>query len=132
MEVFLNRQGVLFKDFKAFAIACSETLKEHAVQTARNAKRPFVYLNSPIRKEEQAREIAARDGVTHGLVCVFSIVEACQSFKLRYGDGKPRLTSSTPRCLCLYFYYLDREFGLMHVRIQTWFPVHGANLSQRP
>src|SRR4029077_7319847 len=22
----------------------------------------------------------------------------------------------------IYFYYLDREFGWMHVRLQTWFP----------
>ena len=27
------------------------------------------------------------------------------------------------KCLHLYFYYLDREFGLMHVRLQTWLPM---------
>jgi len=122
MESFLNRQGVLFKDFKHFAVACSDTVKDNAIQTARKAGRPFIYLNSAVRKEEHAREIAHRDGITQGLVCVFSVVEACQSFKLKYGDGKPRLESSSPRALCLYFYYLDREFGFMHVRIQTWFP----------
>jgi hypothetical protein len=122
MESFLNRKGILLKDFKRFASSCSDTLKEHAIEAARKTGRPFIYLNSPIRKEEQAREIAGRDGITQGLICVFSIVEACHSFKLKYGDGKPLLTSSTPRCLCLYFYYLDREFGLMHVRLQTWFP----------
>jgi len=25
-------------------------------------------------------------------------------------------------CLVLYYYWMDREFGLMHVKIQTWFP----------
>ena len=98
MEAFLNRRGVLFKDFKSFALACSETLKA------------------------QARAIAQRDGVTTGLVCVFSAQESSNSFRLRYGEGRPRLTSCKPRCLCLYFYYLDRDFGLMHVRIPTWFP----------
>jgi hypothetical protein len=122
MEAFLNRQGVLLKDFKRFASLCSDGIKEHAMDVARKAARPFEYLNSPIRKEERAREIAGRDGITQGLVCVFSILEACQSFKLKYGEGKPTLAPSTPRCLCLYFYYLDREFGLMHVRIPTWFP----------
>jgi len=53
---------------------------------------------------------------------VFSCVEACQSFKLRYGREKPTLVSATPKCLCLYYYFMDPEFGLMHVRIQTWFP----------
>ena len=26
------------------------------------------------------------------------------------------------KCLHLYFYYVDREFGLMHVRLQSWLP----------
>lgn len=122
MEGFLNRQGVLFKDFKRFASLSSDGLKEHGQDVARKAGRPFIYLNAPIRKEERARQIAQQDGITQGLVCVFSVVEACQSFKLKYGEGKPRLATSSPRCLCLYFYYLDREFGFMHLRIQTWFP----------
>lgn len=122
MEGFLNRHGVLLKDFKRFASLCSDGIKEHGMALTRRAGRPFIYLNSPIRKEERAREIVHRDGITHGLVCVFSIVEACQSFKLKYGEGKPRLAASSPRCLCLYFYYVDREFGFLHIRIQTWFP----------
>ncbi|OQB36621.1 MAG: hypothetical protein BWY09_01875 [Candidatus Hydrogenedentes bacterium ADurb.Bin179] len=122
MEGFLNRHGILFKDFKRFASTCSEGLKIYAQDVARSANRPFQYIYSSIRKEECAREIALRDGITQGLVCVFSIVEACHSFKLKYGAGKPRLAASRPRCLCLYYYYMDKEFGLMHVRLQTWFP----------
>jgi hypothetical protein len=26
------------------------------------------------------------------------------------------------KCLHLYFYFIDRQFGLMHVRLQTWLP----------
>lgn len=122
IEAFLNRKDVLLKEFKAFASGCSESLKLEAIEQARKAGHPFRYLNSPIRKEEEARAIAQRDGITEGLVGIFSIVEACQSFNLKYGEGRPRLTASSPRCLCLYFYYLDREFGLMHIRLQTWFP----------
>ena len=25
-------------------------------------------------------------------------------------------------CLVIYFYWMDREFGLMHLKLQTWFP----------
>lgn len=32
------------------------------------------------------------------------------------------LISQERKCLHLYFYYLDREFGLMHIRLQTWLP----------
>jgi hypothetical protein len=26
------------------------------------------------------------------------------------------------KCLHLYFYYINREFGPMHVRLETWLP----------
>jgi hypothetical protein len=26
------------------------------------------------------------------------------------------------KCLHLYFYFLDRQLGLIHVKLQTWFP----------
>ena len=35
---------------------------------------------------------------------------------------KLKLVAKERKCLHLYFYYLDREFGLMHVRLQTWLP----------
>jgi hypothetical protein len=84
--------------------------------------RPYEYLNRFIRKEDYVRDIAERDGVAEGLICVLATLESCRSFKLRYGEGRPRLAYAQPKCLCLYFYFLDPEFGFMHVRLQTWFP----------
>ena len=122
MESFMNRHELLLKDFKQFVKKHSETLKVHALTTAQCSARPYIYLKAPIRKDDRARQIAKQDNITNGLICVFSILEQCQSFKLAYGKDKPRIVSSNPRCLCLYFYFVDREFGFMHVRIQTWFP----------
>jgi len=122
MAMFLYRRGLLLKDFKGFVTRCSAEVKQHAVKLAERTKRPFIYLTSSPRKEDRAREIAKRDGITEGLVCVFSIVEQAQSFKLCYGKDKPKLAAAWPRCLCLYFYYIDRDFGLIHIRLQTWFP----------
>ena len=34
----------------------------------------------------------------------------------------PSSSSGQRVCLVIYFYWMDREFGLMHVKIQTWFP----------
>jgi len=34
-----------------------------------------------------------------------------------------RLTREERRCVFLYFYYVDRDFGLMHIRLQTWLPL---------
>jgi len=122
MEAFMNRQGLLLKDFKNFCKGESQRVKRHAVNMCERAGRPYMYLNHFQRKENLAREIAERDGVAEGLICVLGTLESCASFKLRYGEGRPRLAHARPKCLCLYFYFLDREFGFMHVRLQTWFP----------
>ena len=34
-----------------------------------------------------------------------------------------RLVREERRCVLLYFYYVDRHFGLMHIRLQTWLPL---------
>jgi hypothetical protein len=122
MERFILSQGFLFKDFKTFVTKQSERIKQHAKAMAEKKGRPYIHINGRIRKEEKAREIAGRDGIKDGLICVFSAVEACQSFKLAYGKDRPRLVKARRKCLCLYFYLFDREFGFMHVRIPTWFP----------
>jgi hypothetical protein len=122
MDWFMTSQGLLLKDFKTFVTKQSERVKGHGKAMAEKNARPYIHLNGQVRKEEKAREIAKKDGITQGLICVFSAVEACQSFKLAYGKGRPRLVNARRKCLCLYFYLIDREFGFMHVRIPTWFP----------
>lgn len=122
MEAFLQQQQVLLKDFRAFALKQSAQLKAHAQAVAAEAGRPFVFLAKRQRKEDYARRLAARDGVTEGLVCVLSTQETSPSFKIAYGKGRPCLRNNYPRCLVLYFYYLDPEFGLLPIRLPTWFP----------
>ncbi len=124
MERFISNQGLLLKDFKRFVTTHSDTIKAHAEAMANKHERPFIYLQrNTIRKEDEARRLAQRDGVTQGLVCVFRALEGCQSFKLVPGEGRPRLENAPRKCLCYYFYWIDREFGLMHIRIQSWFPL---------
>jgi hypothetical protein len=118
----LGRLRILFKDLKPFMIQQAERLKSHAQALAARANRPYEYLQGVVRKERLARAIAQADGVTEGLVCVFSSLEPCRTFRLAYGKGRPRIFSAHRKCLSLYFYFIDRQFGLMHVRLQTWFP----------
>ena len=121
-EKFLASLGVLLKQFRDFTKRQTEALKAHAQQLAQRAGRPYEYLNGYVRKEEYVRKIAQRDGITEGLICILAINEENHSFALRYGEGRPRLKKSAPRSLTLYFYYLDRHFGFMHVRLCTWMP----------
>ncbi len=127
---FLSVQSVLFKDFAQYVEQATHTLKEHAQRLAQEADRPFIYLASATTKargqskEDLARAIAARDGITEGLVCVFSVLEVGTTFAVRGNreTHKLEVVRRQRKCLHFYFYYLDAEFGLMHIRLQSWFP----------
>ena len=125
LEIFLYSHHVLMKDFSNYVLRLSERLVAHAKELAQQANRPYVYLpSSKESKEEMALQIAADDKVKQGLICVFACVEPCQSFNLRKDRETKHLllVSKERKCLHLYFYYLDREFGLMHLRLQSWLP----------
>jgi hypothetical protein len=125
LEVFLYSQHVLFKDFGRYAENLSQRIIEQAKFTASKLGRPYQYLqSSKASKEELARQIMERDGIKQGLIAVFACVEPCQSFDLKKDKVSKHLLliSKERKCLHLYYYYQDREFGLMHIRLQTWMP----------
>ena len=125
LQTFLYSQRILMKDFGDYAQSLSQRIVEHAKQVASGLARPYIYLpSSKDSKEELAIQIMDRDRIKQGLICVFACVEPCQSFDLRKDRLAQRLKliPKERKCLHLYFYYLDREFGLMHVRLQTWLP----------
>ena len=125
LEIFLYSHRVLMKDFSNYVLKLSERLVTHAKELAVKAGRPYIYLpSSKDSKEELALQVAARDGIKQGLIAVFACVEPCQSFDLRKDRATKhlQLVSKERKCLHLYYYYLDREFGLMHVRLQSWLP----------
>ena len=123
MEGFMTRQGCLIKNFKSFVTTQSKQIEQHAQAVAERKQRPSLYLTGRQRKEDLARQIAEQDGIEQGLICVLRAVEPCQSFKMVHGTGRPRLVNAPRKCLCFYYYVMDREFGLMYVRIQAWFPL---------
>jgi len=126
MDKFLRVHGVLYKHFGTFAESVSKAIRTRAEEYAAKHDRPYRYLQSAsTSKEDIARGIMKRDGVTQGLICVLSCVEPCQTFSLRK-DRKTKwlhLQPSKRKCLHFYYYFIDREFGLMHVRLQSWLPM---------
>jgi hypothetical protein len=124
VDRFLGRVGVRYKDFKEYLLGLSEALIDHAERVAQQAGRPFEYVASSHEdKQARAQKIAQRDGITEGLVCILRCVESCRSFGIRRnGQGGFGFRPEERRGLYLYYYYLDREFGLMHVRLATWLP----------
>ena len=121
-EELITGQGLLIKDFRRFVLGHSNRIKAHAETTARQMGRPYKYLKGRERKEDLVREIAERDGIEEGLICVLSAVELSRTFKMVLGKGRPALASTKRKCLCIYYYLIHRELGPISVRIQTWFP----------
>jgi hypothetical protein len=125
LDRFLGAHHVLLKDFSVWSRTQTAKIAAHAEQVAAQAHRPFEFLaSSAVEKDEYARRIAARDQVREGLICVFSVLEPCVSADLRSDRQSGHLTVifRQRRCRFFYFYYLDREFGLMHLRLQSWVP----------
>lgn len=120
MAYLLNRLGVhIASDFGRFVRAASDRVIDHARELAKKRGRPYLYQDRVVRgKDDLARQIAQKDGITEGLICIFATVESAMSFSLSGGAIRPRLR----KCMHLYFYLIDRELGFMHLRLQTWFP----------
>jgi hypothetical protein len=125
MERYLCSCGVLIKGFKEFALRVTAKVKAAAYQAAAQANRPAEYLaDAKVSKEDYARQIALEDGIGQGLIVVFSAKEPCYSYSVR-GDRaskKLRLVIEPRMCTHFYHYFMHADFGLMHVRVQSWFP----------
>jgi hypothetical protein len=118
---FLDRQGVhIARNFGGYVRQASDRVIAHAKSIASRTRRPYIFQRRVERgKDDLARQIARRDGITQGLICVLATVELATCFAL---TGGGRIVPRTRKCLHLYFYLIDRELGFMHIRLQTWFP----------
>jgi hypothetical protein len=110
-------------DFMAFAERQSEALVDHAKRLAAEADVEYRFLQGSHRKDKLVDELLRqRPDLVEGLVCVFCCMECCPSFRLVYGEGRPRLVRARRQQRVLYFYFLDPQLGLIYVRLATWFP----------
>lgn len=122
---FLCFMGILLKDFKEWSVGLTERIRRASKELAGIRQRPVIHLLScHTDKEMIARDIAKRDGITEGLICVLTCVESCQTFTIRKNSALKKLELSplAGRCLHQYFYLQHPLFGFMQVRLQTWAP----------
>jgi hypothetical protein len=125
MQGFLWHKQILLKDFGPFVESTTTQLREASCRMALARRRPIIYLRScKTDKQALAQAVAARDGVNKGLVAVISCVEPCMSYTVSPNRKTRQLhLELRPRkCIFLYHYLIDPEFGFMNARIQTWFP----------
>lgn len=125
MMSFLSQEGVLLKCFKDYALAATERIRQATERIARATGRAIRYLaRSTESKEDLVRQIADREGVREGLICILSCVEPCWSYEIHRNREKKEieLKGGWRKCLHYYHYYRHPRLGLLHVRLQTWFP----------
>ena len=124
-EVYLNYCKVLIKNFKGFAQGISDRVKKLAYDRFEQAGRPNIYLpSSELDKEALVQELIAKEQIKEGPIALLSCVEPCLTFRVR-GDRQTKtvhLVMESAKCTHLYHYYQHPEIGLMHIRVQTWFP----------
>jgi hypothetical protein len=126
LRSYLSLRGILLKEFGGFCQRITDAVATRCQTIAREAGRPYLYVaSSQARKDQLVEEIIAKDQVKEGLVCVLACVEPCQSFEIHKNRLARRLelVSCPRKCRFFYLYYLHREFGLMHMRIQSWLPL---------
>jgi hypothetical protein len=126
LDYFMANQRVGFKDFRGFVEKFSTRIKRRAEELARQAGRPFEYLPSAqASKEARVRKIQEEKPVEEGLICVLSCIEPCETFTVQRDRERQRLRliARHSKCLHLYFYLMHRDFGLIHIRLQTWLPL---------
>jgi hypothetical protein len=74
-------------------------LKTHAKALAAQAGRAYIHLPMHERMEDNARALAEKDGLADGLVCVYSTMETCRAFRVRFTPGRPQARSRPARLL---------------------------------
>jgi hypothetical protein len=113
---------MLRKDFLPFVEEQSEALVAHARAFAEQAGAPYERLQGRHNKEKLIQSLIRQRSLAEGLVAVLCTQECCRTVKLLHDKGRPRLVFRPRPQRVLYYYFLDPEFGLIYLRLQTWFP----------
>ena len=125
MMDFLRQERVLLKDFGKYSESVTERIRRATERIAEAAGQTVRYLSSSrVSKEDLVRQIDAERRMHDGLICILSCVEPCRSYEVHRHREKREieLRSGWRKCLHYYHYYRHPQLGLLHVRLQTWFP----------
>jgi len=123
LEGFLYQHQILLKDFKDYAPRVAHRITEHVKGLVAKAGAPFRYLSRKEAMEKQARERAQQQDIREGIVCGYAQLETCRAYRFEGGKDRPRLKKAYRRCSVLYVFLMHAVLGLIHVKIEAWFPL---------
>ena len=122
---YLIQNNIKLKDFDKFALQQTESLCNHIDNYIKENNCETIYLNSgKIDKNEIIENELTKNPNKTGLITALSVVEICNTMTVKPNKETQKLevTQRPTKCKHYYFYYNDPEFGLMYLKIQTWFP----------
>ena len=122
---YLIQNNIKLKDFDKFALQQTESLCNHIDNYIKENNCKTIYLNSgKISKSEIVENELNKNPDKIGLIAALSTVEICNTMTVKPNRETQKLevTQRPTKCKHYYFYYRDSEFGLMYLKIQTWFP----------
>jgi hypothetical protein len=125
MTRYLYKKDIRIFDFPKFAEPFSKQLRENAKRLGQENGIQVEYIRkSTVRKEDLIKKRIKERGDHEGLVHILSAMESCSCYEPWHDkkSGKTYLRGDTAKCLHYYFYFIDREWGLCHVRVPTWIP----------
>ena len=129
MTSYLKYHNVRIFDYPKFAQHYRDLICKNAEELAHNHGVEINYIHKQeIRKEElvkaELRRLQKRGESPEGLFYIISALESCSVYRPWHDkkSGKTFLKRGRSQCLHYYFYVMDKNFGLCHIRVPTWLP----------
>lgn len=125
MTSFLYSRGIRIFDYPKFALPLRDRIRENAQELAAKHGATIEHIaKAHVRKEDVVAKVLAERGDAPGLVHVISAMETCATYQPWHdkASGRTFLRPDTTKCLHYYFYWMDRELGLIYVRVPTYCP----------
>lgn len=122
---YASQCGIMLKDFSTYAKQVTEELKQKIKEYTESQGREMKYLySSSTCKEDIALQCLKDNPVDEGLICTIYTLEECWSLEPKKNNetGLLELRRVKKKCLHYYFYMIDKVFGFMFVKLQSWFP----------
>jgi len=125
MTSYLNSHQIRIFDYPRFAEPLRDEIRANAEAMAEKHGVEIQFVRKAnTRKETLVANIIKERGTQPGLVCILSAMESCATYKPWFDKKQHRayLRPATGKCLHYYFYFIDADYGLCHVRVPTWCP----------
>lgn len=125
LERHLRANHILLKDFKEYAISLAKELKVNSIKLCEESNAYFEYIkSSKTNKEQLVKTVLEKRGQHPGIVAVLHTLEMDYGFDIQGNKStqKKELVGTSRKCLHIYFYFIDEQYGLGYFRVQTFFP----------